>query len=567
MIVKANFEDHLVNPYFDINQINTDSFQELIASIEDIHGDKRALSYFEGNWVEGNYQEFVSNVLRFSRFLTKKNISSKNILILSESRPEVVELYFAGFCSNVTTVPVDVKLSAKEIAYILQQTKPEIVFVSSKHFSDLKQAQLLCEFPITMIAINKIQNSYSLEDIVDDESIKLPDEDIDKTGMIIYTSGSTGQMKGVETRGSQLLFQIKSLMRVGNNEQKERLISMLPLNHLFEVSGLFAALASGHDICIAHSLEKEDLGVCFQKQQPTLMFTVPLFCKSIMNGVKLNIADSPLPKRFIFKLITLLAKLIPVTKFRRFLFSAIHQKFGGNLYRFIAGGAAVDKSIIRFFSLIGISIFEGYGLTETSPVITVNRKESWAPGSVGQLIPGVEVKIDDTNGEIYTRGPHIMKGYFNNPNATKEVIDKEGWFRTGDIGSFDDKNNLFITGRSKNLIILESGKKVHPEEVEKVFDDIDFIKEISIFGDKSKSTSNSQNIVLVAHIDDNTLQENGLEKSQELLQNEIFKRSDRIASYKMPSKICISRDELPKTTTMKVKHFKVAQKYFAGEIN
>lgn len=159
-----------------------------------------------------------------------------------------------------------------------------------------------------------------------------------------------------------------------------------------------------------------------------------------------------------------------------------------------------------------------------------------------------------------------MKGYFKNSDATAEVLDKDQWFKTGDIGYFDDKNNLSITGRSKKLTILESGKKVHPEEVEKAFDDVDFIQEISVFGDKSKTSSNSQKVILMAYLNEDFSKSHDSEAALKILTKEVHNRSDRLASYKMPSEIIISKEERPKTTTMKVKHFRVAQKYFKGSL-
>lgn len=548
--------------YFDVDRIKTDSFQELTQSLIDVHGDKLCFRFFENTWINRSFTQFGQNVFKYARFFIQKNLNQKNILILSESRPEILELYFASFAANTVSTPIDVKLAPKEIAYIIDEVKPEVIFVTTQMYQKLKKAAFIASHKIKVIGINSLPGHYCLNEIPENSNITLPQEDANKTGMIIYTSGSTGQMKGVETKGSQLLFQAYSILRVGFSTGHESNLSMLPMNHLFEVSGTISSICAGYGVCIAHSLEKEDLSVCFQKHRPTQIFSVPLFCKSIMNGVKLNISDSPLTKRIIFKILMFLAKTFPSMKFRRKLFSPIHQKFGGNLKRIIVGGAAADIAVINFFNLIGIHIYEGYGLTETAPVIAVNRVNKYKAGSVGPLIPGVKVRIDESSGEIQTKGPHVMQGYYKNPQATAEVLTEEGWLKTGDIGHIANEM-LFITGRSKNLIILESGKKVHPEEVEKALDDIDFIKEISIFGDKSKNSSNSQNIICVAHLDESFMKKYG-KQSKDLLTQEIEKRSERIAQYKLPNKIIVSKDELPKTTTMKVKHFQVAKRYEEG---
>lgn len=558
--------------YFDINKIQTDTFQNFVKTISNVHSDRNCFKYFEGQWKQSTFINFHDHIKKIARFFVSKNLQNKKIAILSDSRPEMIEIMLAAFCANVSTTPIDVKLSPEEVAFILNDLEPEVVFVTKEKYELLSLAQMHLMQSMNIIAINDIEGFYSLKDIPENSHLELPQEDINKTGMIIYTSGSTGMMKGVETSGSQLLYQAHTIARTGFAKyEHERNLSMLPMNHLFEISSMLGCLSVGYSICIAHSLEKADLGMCLQYQKPTQIFTVPLFCKSIMNGIKLSVKDSSLTKRILFNFLLFIASSIKSQEIRQKIFSAVHIKFGGSLKRMIVGGAAADMAIIEFFKTIGINIYEGYGLTETAPVLAVNTPTEYAAGSVGKPLPGLEIKIQApkgmSEGEIYTRGPQVMNGYYKNLKATTEVLDNEGWFKTGDIGYISPEGFLYITGRSKNLIILENGKKIHPEEVEKIFDDINFIQEISIFGDKSKQTSNSENIVLVAYLNPEFYAENGHNESLTLLINEVHHRANRIASYKMPTKIFISKEELPKTTTMKVKHFIVASMYEKGEFS
>jgi long-chain acyl-CoA synthetase len=549
-----------------MDSIKTDSFQSLLESLKKEYNEKLCFRYFQNSWTDSSFNDFYKNCHKLARFFVKKNLENKNILLISESRPEVIEVYFASFCANAVIIPLDIKLSPREVAFIIKEVNPKLVITTKSQYSLLLEASEFVDKKLEVITINEHPDFYNFSDIVQNLDISLPIENTKKTGMIIYTSGSTGRMKGVETKGSQLLFQTASLVRVGFEKGEHRNISMLPMNHLFEVSGTISSLAAGYPICVAHSLEKEDLGLCFQKHQPTQIFSVPLFCKSIMNGVKLNVSDSAPLKRLMFYLLSFISKAIGNQKLSRKLFSPIHEKFGGGLERIIVGGAAADISVIHFFKMIGISVFEGYGLTETAPVIAVNRISQTKAGSVGPLIPGVQGRIDKSTGEIMTKGPHIMQGYYNNTDATTEVLSNDRWFKTGDIGYFDEENFLFITGRIKNLIVLENGKKVHPEEVEKIFDDIDYIQEISIFGDKIKGTSNSKNIVMIVYLDPGFVIKNE-RKCLSILVNDIQQRSDRLAKYKIPTKIEISANQLPKTTTMKVKHFEVAKAYEARKLD
>ncbi len=558
--------EQIIKPHKNVDNINTNSFQELTESLRNEYGEKLCFRYFENTWRDTSFNQFADHVDKLARFFTSKKLENKNILLLSESRPEVIETYFAAFMSNSVIVPLDVKLSPREISLIINEVKPALVITTEMQHNSLQEAAKFCDKSLEVITINKFPQYYSYRDLPSFQGVTLPKENTHKTGMIIYTSGSTGQMKGVETKGSQLLFQAHSLLRVGFAQKEERNLSMLPMNHLFEVSGTISSICAGYPVCVAHSLEKEDLGLCFQKHRPTQIFSVPLFCKSIMNGIKLNISDSPLPKRVVFGILQLLSKVFTQKEIRKKLFSPIHEKFGNHLQRIIVGGAAADLTVINFFQSIGIDIYEGYGLTETAPVISVNRVSSSNAGSVGQLIPGVSAKVDEESGEILTKGPHVMQGYYKRSDETNKVLCPNGWFRTGDIGYFDDSGFLYITGRSKNLIVLENGKKVHPEEIEKAFDDIDYIKEISIFGDKVKNSSNSKNIVMVVHLDEGFTSKNG-RQSLSLLLEDIQDRSNRLAQYKLPTKILISANELPKTTTMKVKHFAVSQALNSGNLN
>lgn len=447
---------------------------------------------------------------------------------------------------------------------ILEQTKAEIIFTTRKQNSLLQQSSTHTPLDLNVLSLNACDEFYSLKDIPDNHEVLLPSEDIKKTGMIIYTSGSTGKMKGVKISGSQILFQVYSLLRVGFDKDAICGLSMLPMNHMFEISGTISSLAGGLSICVAHGLEKEELALCLQKHNPTQIFSVPLFCKSLLNGIKLNISESSLFKQVIFKILLIVSKVIPVMKFRRLLFKNFHQKLGGKLNRIIVGGAATEISTIKFFELLGLQIYEGYGLTETAPVIAVNRVSKHRAGSVGTVIPGVKVKIDSTTGEILTKGPHLTQGYFNDIESTKKVFKEDGWFNTEDIGHFDKDSFLYVTGRSKNLIILESGKKIHPEEVEKAYDDIEFVSELSVFGSCEIANTNSVDIVLVAYLKEEFMIQNKTQAIA-LLTNEIQKRSERLAPFKTPTKIVISKDELPKTTTMKVRYFLLREAYSKGE--
>jgi long-chain acyl-CoA synthetase len=240
--------------------------------------------------------------------------------------------------------------------------------------------------------------------------------------------------------------------------------------------------------------------------------------------------------------------------FRRKIFAPVVSKFGG-IQRFVSGGAALEYSTQEFFTLLGFTVCQGYGLTETAPVCTINYTVDKTLGTQGRAIPGTEMKIDPESGEILLRGPHIMKGYYKMPDLTAQVITPDGWFRSGDIGHQDKKGNLYITGRLKELIVLGNGKKVFPDEVESIMQISANIKEIIIVGAQEKSgpLKNTESVCAVVVPSEELVKSSDELNIRELVEKEIRKHSEKVAAYKRPSKIYLSYQELPKTNTRKNK--------------
>jgi long-chain acyl-CoA synthetase len=297
-----------------------------------------------------------------------------------------------------------------------------------------------------------------------------------------------------------------------------------------------------------------------KEKRITGMIAVPLFYRTLKNGIEHEISKADKLKQLWWRLATTIGAPIKSLSIRRLLFAPLHNSLGGKLKILISGGAPLELSTAKFFDLIGISILEGYGLTETSPVITSNIPKANRIGSVGQAIPGVEIKIDKPNenseGEILTRGPNIMKGYFKQDDLTAEVIDKEGWFHTGDLGKIDQDGYLYITGRIKNLIVLGGGKKIHPEEVETALAANPNIKELCVLGLVANSGSKEGTEEVCAVIvpnDSFTKTFTDKIKMEKALTAEIQSQSEQLASYKRPTKIIVMECDLPKTATKKVK--------------
>ena len=263
--------------------------------------------------------------------------------------------------------------------------------------------------------------------------------------------------------------------------------------------------------------------------------------------------------RYMFKLLYFIAGLLPTYKMRRKLFKRIHASFGGRFWGCISGGAPLDAEVGKFFERLGIRVYQGYGLSETSPVVSVNIDEPGNLASVGPALPHYEAVTDKTTGELLLRGPSVMKGYHNQPEMTAEIIDEEGWLHTGDIARIDNHGHIYITGRIKNMIVLQGGKKVFPEEVEAVIENSNYVQEVCVlgtvreFGAKDGTEEVTAVIVPKKEMYDN-YSEDDIER---MIKLEVKTLSDHLAPYKRPTNIIINKESLPRTTTMKVKRKEV----------
>lgn len=292
------------------------------------------------------------------------------------------------------------------------------------------------------------------------------------------------------------------------------------------------------------------------------MVVVPLFLKMLKGSIEREAERAGPLRRRLFRAALAMARWLPARSVKRLLFHSVHRRLGGALAEFISGGAPLDPQVARFFQRLGFSVYQGYGLTESSPVISANTARHNRLGSVGRPIPGVSVRIQrsgsgEGDGEVLTRGPHVMKGYFGREDLTREVIDKEGWLHTGDLGRTDREGFLYITGRAKNLIVLGGGKKVSPEEVEEVLSRGPAVKEVCVVGRRSKRgvLEGTEEVWAVVVPEDSLAQQ--LRESpgalEEEVREEIRRLSLDLAPYKRPARVVLRPEELPRTATRKVR--------------
>lgn len=469
----------------------------------------------EGKYVDIKYKELENASKDLALGLRKLGVNKDDhIAIISENRPEWVMSDIAIHLLGAVDIPIYPTLTAKQIEFIFNDSGVKIAIVSNQ-FQFNKVKKIIDEVKSLKYVIVINEKGVDLDDqILSFEKVKMLGREYgissieffkkNKTQIkpsdlltIIYTSGTTGNPKGVMLTHSNLVSNIKSSASVIPISDEDVLLSFLPLCHSFErMAGYYTAMSCGATIAYAESVEtvRDNL----VEVRPTVMTSVPRLFERIYNRILKQIESAPAARRKIFQWAVntgrkyALAKkhhTIPATLALqhkiadKLVYSKLRAATGGRIRFFVSGGAALGREYGEFFEAVGLQIIEGYGLTESSPVISTNRLDDYKFGTVGKPIPGVEVKIAE-DGEILARGPNIMKGYWNNRKATEEAIDKDGWLHTGDIGVFDSEGFLIITDRKKHMFVSSGGKNIYPQPIEGMFLQSKYIDQFVLIGDR-----------------------------------------------------------------------------------
>lgn len=540
----------------------TDVYQDRIAL-----GIKTALG-----WKEFTYKGIGLLSRRLASYLIQDLALKKGekLAILSESKPEYGACVFASVMAGLITVPLDIKLTKYELKSILSDCCPSIILVSQDYIE--KGLELQKEVPSIKHILVIDEPTYnlslpSLYTIPHNYECKWRHRSSKSTALIIYTSGTTGAPKGVEISFRNMFAQLNDtellVPKFFDMTKGVSILSILPMNHLFELTiGFSTFLYWGLSVYYTQSLKPKDILGIMREKGINFMIVVPAFLKLLKAGIETELNNSPKSTQILFKIMYRIAKLIKSYPIRKMIFKKIHDKFGGKFEGCIAGGAPLDLEVADFFETIGIKIYQGYGLSETSPVVSVNIDKRGDLSSVGRPLKSFEAKIDPKTGEILLKGPSVMKGYYNQPELTAEVIDSEGWLHTGDVGRIDKQGHIYITGRIKNMIVLSGGKKVFPEEVETVLEKSDYFSEVCVLGSKRTGGSKDGTEDIAAVIvpkEDFVKRINNDKELNRIVREEVKYLSNQLATYKRPMNIIVVKDPLPKTTTRKVKRKEVKE--------
>ncbi|MBD1399613.1 AMP-dependent synthetase/ligase [Pelovirga terrestris] len=415
-----------------------------------------------------------------------------------------------------------------------------------------KERHFLSDAELIRNRLLKEKRLFSYKAIFADDPVVVGSTDADQRAVILYTSGTTGRSKGAMLSHRNIVSNIYGAQAHFKLDSSIATLSFLPINHVFEqVCGILLPLALGGRISFAESIKK--LGDNLNEIKPTFLLGVPAVYRLLYDRIIKKI-DSNTSSRMLFKF-SLTRKIV----------AANVKKAVGEHTTFVSGGAALDPAISEGFRNLGLTLYQGYGITETSPVISAESPFKNQPGTVGECLQDVQVRIDNPNadgeGEILVKGPNVMLGYYNNPAATTEVL-QEGWYRTGDLGRIDTNGMLSICGRVKNLIVTPNGKNVYPEEVENQLLKSPYIAEIMVYGHRIGKTA--EEVYAVVFPDEEALFTLAREQKdkplsageiENLIRREIQTYGKELADYKRVKKFTLREDEFPKTTTRKIKRY------------
>ena len=515
--------------------------------------------------IEVTYEEFQKDTYYLGTALSTINMLDKHVAVIGDNSYEWLTVYLTVLKSNGVLVPIDRELTSKEIINILKSSDSEVLFYSNKYekyLEEFKKEVPNIKYYINFHAEEDNQNKLSYSKFMEKGKKEyeagnttytdIEHKDTNCLKLLIYTSGTTGTPKGVMLTEHNLVSVVYYGLQVA--EIKTKCLSVLPYHHTYEsVAGILVGLHKHVTICINDSLKNVLKNI--QTFKPDYIYLVPAFTEVFYKSIWANAKKTGKEKalKILIKASNALRK-VGIDK-RDIFFKSVHDAFGGNLKEIVCGGAPIRPEIGKFFNDIGIMLLNGYGITECSPLVSVNRPKFNDSSTVGVILPCCEVKIENPNedgdGEIWVKGDIVMKGYYKDEERTQKVL-KEGWFNTEDYGRINEKGQLVINGRKKNVIVLNNGKNIYPEEIENYVLRVPYVQETIV---KAVKNENGQEIALCAEVflNKEKVEEMKIEDVEETLKKDIAKATAELASYKHITKVEIRKTEFEKTTTKKIK--------------
>ena len=553
------------------NMLVVRDLKDMLNKTRELYGDRPG---YKIKIEEGKYETYTHNEIRdmvdyLGTALINLGLKDKRIAVIGENRYEWELAYLSVVCGTGIVVPLDKSLPANELEELVERSEVEAIFYSKKYEEIVEK--------IKYSEKNKLKHLISMDTDIHKEGIYSQKELIEKgkeflengdrrfieaeinpeeMSIMLFTSGTTSKSKVVALSHRNMVSNVMDFASVLDIDSSDRILSFLPLHHVFECTvGMLYSLYIGAErsFCegIRHIVQN------LNEYNITFASFVPAIYESMHKTIIKNLEKEGK--------LEAVRKLMEANKDKTMtekkeIFKDIHNVFGGQIKLFVSGAAALEKEVEEDFRAWGINLCQGYGLTETSPVIGVETNENFRVGSIGKALPHVQAKIEDANdegmGELVVKGPNIMLGYYNDEEATKEVLE-EGWFRTGDLAKIDEDGYIFICGRKKSVIVLKNGKNIFPEEMENLVNKIEGVKESFIFGKQQSDDKDDIKINVKIVFDREIMQEaykvTTDEEIYKVLAEKVKEVNQIMPKYKAIRGILISEEPLLKTTTSKIK--------------
>ena len=560
------YEPRKVNNFREMVEYSTTNFKENIA-----YKYKKDYTAKNPEYIEKTFEQVGKDVKALSTLLLNKNLEGKRVILIGNNRYEWCISYFAITCGNMIVVPLDKALPDNEIQNLVTRSEAEIAIFDKKYIDIMKKIkeepnsilnELICMDNLKEEAIENI-NDLLMEGQKLLEQNNTQYEKIainpEKMSIMLFTSGTTNEPKAVMLSQKNICSNIQDLASWVQLGTKDTMLSFLPIHHTFECTVTFLfGFYSGATIAFCDGLKYIQKNLAEYKV--SVFVAVPLVLETMYKKIQKAINDQGKTK--LINTMVKISKLLLKCKIdiRKKVFKQILDNFGGNLRVVFYGSAPMNKDTIIGFNNFGIDLIQGYGLTETSPVVSAESDKEKRPGSIGLALPSLNVKISNPDengeGEITVKGPSVMLGYYNNEEENKKAL-KDGWFYTGDYGYIDKDGFIWITGRKKDIIVLRNGKNVYPQEIEFLINKLPYVKESLVY----QRERNSTDTMLCAKIEyeEDIIKETFGDKTEkeykDLIFEEIKEINKTLPVFKHVKNISITTKELVKTTTQKVKRY------------
>ena len=533
----------------------------------------------KGKYEEISYEQFGKDVIGFGTALNRvlKLENRPRIMILSETTYDWYVSYVTLLCGDAIAIPTDKELPENELENVVKRSKADAIIYSEKKADSVKK--IMEKFPqvkyfIKMYSEDGLQNkTVGMQYLINegtkfvnsgDDYFTKVETDPDEFKVLLFTSGTTSNAKGVMLTSRNLAENINAATAYAKVYPEDRFFSVLPLHHTYESTiGFLLPMAWGSSIAVCQGLKHIVSNMLESK--PSVLISVPLLIENLYKKINASIKKAGKDGLVGSMLhITNALKVVGVDVKRK-VFSDIYENLGGNLRFIVSAAAPIDAKIGKWVEDIGITFLQGYGLTETAPIAALTPEYQPKVGSAGKAIPKGEIRIEDPNedgeGEVLIKTPTLMIGYYEDEKATNEVIeviDGERWFHSGDIGYLDKDGFLYITGRSKNVIVTQNGKNIYPEEIELLLAQVPEIKECMVYGKQDEKDPTNKELIISVKVIPN-LDKIGKDLTDEQIREIIWPKikevNKKLTSYKAIKNLEIKHDEFEKTTTMKIKRY------------